>query len=121
MPGEGRKGELQYAAYRFFNGSDDKHRGRRRRTNATSCAGTATGSLMSAVAVIARLAGLLHDNGIVLVRFLMRGCVHHFGHRHILRLDTAVFQGMMAHTAFDPRYSRNALHGQGYDEQAQEK
>ncbi|WP_313034345.1 hypothetical protein [Massilia alkalitolerans] len=109
------------AAYRFFDSSAGNDRGWRRRTKAATRAGSTTGALVIAVAVFVGLADVLHVGGIVLVRFFMRGFVHHLRHRHIVRLDTAFVQGMMAHAAFESRHSRDALHGQGDDEQAQEK
>ncbi|MCD2516745.1 hypothetical protein LQ564_10540 [Massilia sp. G4R7] len=76
---------------------------------------------MTAIAFFVRLADVLHSGDIVLMRLFVRALVHHLRHRHFVRLDTAFVLGMMAHAAFEPRHSRDALHGQGYDEEAQEK
>ncbi|WP_027867369.1 hypothetical protein [Massilia alkalitolerans] len=108
-------------AYCFFDSGAGNDRGWRGRTKAATCAGSTTSTLVIALAVFVGLAGALHGCDIVLVRFFMRGFVHHLRHRHVVRLDTAVVQGMMAHAAFESRHSRDALHGQGDDEQAQEK
>lgn len=134
MPGEGRKRELLEAAHRFFDGGAGKDGRRRGGAKAASRAASASGALVVAVAVRVGLAGVEHGRGIVLMgcrfmrgfmrgfmRCFVRGVVHSARHRHIVRQDVAVSRGMMAHAAFEPRHSRDALHGQGDDEQGQEK